>query len=424
MNPRHTVTRRRIPALAVAGAAALTLAACGGGGGFDDTGDDATGAGGGGGGEALEILIGSSGEAETKAVEEAVDAWSQESGVEATVTTAADLPQQLSQGFAADSPPDVFYVSTDHFAGYAANGFLEPYAGDLSNADDFYPTLRESFTYDDQFYCAPKDWSTLALFINNEQWSKAGLTDDDVPTTWEELQSVASRLSESEKPGLAFSAEWPRVGAFMAQAGGGLVGEDGEAIVDSPENAEALTYVQDLLSSGAASYAADLGAGWGGEAFGTGTPMAIEGNWLIGALANDWPDVDYRVVPLPEGPSGPGTLQFTNCWGVAADGGSIEQAVSLVEHLTSADQQMRFATAFGVMPSLESVADRWTEEFPEQAPFLEHADAAQGYPVVEGASDFISEFNAQLEGLGNGDVQGMLTSLQSTLEAVLADSQQ
>jgi len=416
--------RRSGALLAGASVLALTLAACGGGSGFDDNGttDDATGTDDGGGG-ALEILIASSGEAETRAVEDAVATWSAESGTDATVNVASDLPQQLSQGFAAGSPPDLFYVSTDHFVGYAANGSLLPYADQLDNVDDFYPTLRESFTYEDELYCAPKDFSTLALFINNDAWADAGLGEDDVPTTWEELSDVAATLAETNDTGLTFGPEWQRVGAFMAQAGGSLVSEDGTtATVDSPENLEALSYVQELLGSGAAQYPADLGAGWGGEAFGTGAAaMTVEGNWLVGALANDFPDIDYRVVTLPEGPAGPGTLQFTNCWGIATDSDNQDQAVELVQFLTSPEQQLEFARAFGVMPSIESAADQWTSEFPEQAAFLESVEFAQGVPTVQGISDVIADFNSQLEGLAGGDPQGLLSSVQSTLEATLTE---
>ena len=60
----------------------------------------------------------------------------------------------------------MFYLSTDSLASYASNGSLEPYAADLENADAFFPSLREAFTYDDEFWCAPKDFSTLALVIN------------------------------------------------------------------------------------------------------------------------------------------------------------------------------------------------------------------------------------------------------------------
>lgn len=421
MSRTHTARRTGVW-LAGAATLALTAAACGGGSGFEDGADTGNGGGDTTASGSLEVLIGSSGDAETSAVEEAVAAWSAESGTEATVNVAADLPQQLSQGFAASSPPDLFYVSTDFFVGYAANGSLTPYADQLDNVEDFYPTLRDSFTYEDELYCAPKDFSTLALFINNQAWTDAGLGEDDVPTTWDDLTDIAATLAETNDAGLSFGAEWQRVGAFMAQAGGSLVSEDGtSATVDSPENLEALTYVQEMLSSGAAQYPADLGAGWGGEAFGTGAAaMAIEGNWLVGAMANDFPDIDYQVVPLPAGPAGGGTLQFTNCWGIAADSDMQDQAIELVQFLTSSDQQMQFARDFGVMPSIQSVAEQWTEEFPEQSAFLEQVDVAQGVPPVQGISDVISDFNAQLEGLSGGDPQGLLSSVQSTLESMLA----
>ena len=45
-------------------------------------------------------------------------------------------------------------------------GSLQPYGDELGNADDFYESLRDNFTIDDTFYCAPKDFSTLALVMN------------------------------------------------------------------------------------------------------------------------------------------------------------------------------------------------------------------------------------------------------------------
>ena len=95
----------------------------------------------------------------------------------------------------------------------------------------------------------------------------------------------------------------------MAQAGGGS-GQRGrhEATADSPENVEALDYVKTMLADGSSKFPPTLDAGWGGEAFGTGkAAMTIEGNWIKGAMTNDFPDVKYTVVaPLPEGPAGPG----------------------------------------------------------------------------------------------------------------------
>jgi len=81
----------------------------------------------------------------------------------------------------------------------------------------------------------------------------------------------------ADAPGLAFGAEYQRIGTFMAQAGGTLV-EDGKAVADSAANVEALDYVKTHLADGAFAYAATLGAGWGGEAFGKQlAAMTIEG---------------------------------------------------------------------------------------------------------------------------------------------------
>ncbi|MBZ4486076.1 extracellular solute-binding protein [Microbacterium sp. cx-55] len=393
---------------------ALVLTGCGGSG-FDDAGETASGGSG-----ALTLLIGSSGDAETAAVEAAVDAWSAESGVDATVQVANDLPQQLSQGFAAGSPPDLFYLAPEALAGYAGNGSLASYGDQLANKDDFYPSLVDNFSLDGDFFCAPKDFSTLGLIINTDLWAAAGLTDADIPTDWDQLADVAATLTTADHVGLAFGAEYQRVGAFMAQAGGGLVDGDGAVIANGSENLEALDYVKTHLNDGSFAFAADVGAGWGGEAFGTGkAAMVIEGNWITGAMTNDYPDVAYTVAELPAGPGGKGTLQFTNCWGMAADSGNQESALALVEYLTGTDQQLAFSEAFGPMPSIESAADAWTSANPDLTAFLSGAEYAQFPPTMAGAADVISDFNAQLETLKTADPQSILDSAQSNLEAIV-----
>lgn len=396
---------------------ALALTGCGSG--FSDEeatdGDGSTESAGG----KLTILIGSSGDAETKAVKDAVAAWSKDSGVEAEVQVANDFNQQLSQGFTAGTPADLFYLSTDQIAGYAANGSLFAYGEQLANKDDFYPSLVENFTVDGTFYCAPKDFSTLQLVINTKMWAEAGLTDADIPKTWDDLAAVAKTLTTPEHVGLAFGAEYQRVGVFMAEAGGGLV-DDGKAIASDEANVKALDYVKTHLADGSFAFAKDVGAGWGGEAFGKGSAaMVIEGNWITGALSSDFADVEYTVAELPEGPGGMGTLQFTNCWGMATDSPNHESALSLVEHLTSKESQLAFSEAFGPMPSIKSAADDWKAANEKLVPFLNGAEYAQFPPNQVGTSDVVSDFNSQLESLKTSEPKTILDSVQSNLESAL-----
>ncbi|MCA0295643.1 MAG: extracellular solute-binding protein [Actinobacteria bacterium] len=401
---------------ALATAAALTLSACGGG--FTSA-SNTPAASQSANTNPISVLIGSSGDAETTSVKAAVAAWSTKSGIQAEVKVASDLTQQATQGFAGGKPDDVLYVSTDQLAGWAKNGSLEAYGDQLSNKSDFYPGLVKAFTYDDKFYCAPKDFSTLALVINKSMWADAGLTEADVPTTWDQLSAVAKKLTKGKRVGLAFGPEIQRVGVFMAQAGGGLLSADGKAQADAQANVDALTYVKGMLNDGSAAFSSDLGAGWGGEAFGKKmAAMVIEGNWITGAMTSTYPNVEYTVAELPAGVQ-KGTLQYTNCWGISADGDNKAAAISLVEFLTTTDQQLTFAKDFGVMPSVQSASAQYKTDNPTMVPFINGAEYAQNLPSMAGAADVIKEFNSQLAGLKSKDPKAILDDTQKNLQAIV-----
>lgn len=413
-------TRRRSTLLAVAMTGAMTLAACGGGG-FEDTSGAGTAPASVEGPANLVMLIASSGDAETQAVKDAAAAWAKESGNKVDVRVASDMNQELAQGFAGGAPPDIFYLDAAQVAEQAKAGNL--YAYEAAENNDFYQSLREAFTYDGTQWCAPKDFSTLALQINTASWDAAGLTDADIPTTFEELATVAKTLTTGKQTGLVLSPGIDRAGAFVVGNGGWWLNDDAtEATGNSEPVINALDYVKTQMDEGSFAYAGSVDSGWGGEAFGTKrAAMTMEGNWIKGAMSADYPDVDYTVAEIPEGSEGKGTLLFTQCWGVADASKAQAQAVDLVNYLTTAEQQMTFADAFGVMPSRQSAAEDYKSAYPEDAAFIAGAEYGHGPINAPDMAPVIADLNSQLEGIANADLAKMMDSFDTNAGSVLGE---
>lgn len=402
---------------AVLSAAALTVAACGGEG-FDDPEDQDQPGG------SLTVMIGSSGEPETRAVQEATARFTDQTGIEVEVIPAQDLAQQLQQGFAGGSPPDLFYVGPDRFRLYVEGGSLHSYGDQLEDADDFYEPLRQAFTYDDELYCLPKDGGAHALVIDTDAWAEAGLTEADYPQDWDDLVAVAQELTTEDRVGLAFTGDHNPVATFLLAGGGYFVNqEQTEVTADTPENVATLSFLQENMEAGYFAFAPDVEAGWGGEAFGSGkAAMTVEGAWLVGVMENDYPDRNWVAIEMPEGPGGRGAGAFTNCWGIAAASTQHEAAVDLVRHLLSPEEQQEFTLAFGPIPSRVSLQDWAADQMPEKAAFAAGLAYGRTQVAIPGFDSVLADFNSALEAMTFGTVtpQEALEDLQRNGEAVLA----
>ncbi len=407
------MTRRSVRGTAVvcmATAGTLALGACGGGG-FSSSAPTQNASKG---PVKLSVMIGSSGAAETASVKAATSAWASKTGNTVEVVAAADLNQQLGQAFASTSPPDLFYTDASKIGTYAKAGNLFPYGDQVKDAG-FLDSLVTAFTYDKKFYCAPKDVSTLALEINTDLWAKAGLTDADIPKDWAGLETVAKKLTSGNVTGLVLGNDINRSGAFMKQAGGWVTSPEGAFTATSPGALQGLQEVQKMMKAGSLKFNTDTSpaTGWGGEAFGKGiAAMTMEGNWIAGGM-KDYPNIKYKVVELPAGPAGKGTLAFTNCWGIAAKSPNQAAAVDLVKSLITTDQQMAFAKAFGVMPSTAAGSKAFAAAYPDSAAFVAGASYGQGPVNLAGVDDVLAKFNSELATLGKGgDPSAMLAELQ------------
>jgi multiple sugar transport system substrate-binding protein len=368
----------------------------------------------------LTLMFGSSGPAETAAVQAAAKAYTAQSGIPVQVIPASNLSQQVAQGFSGGTPPSVFYLDPLTFQNYAKDGVLDAYPPSLPNASGFASALSQAFTYKNAFTCEPKDASTLALYINTADWAQAGL--GAPPANWSELQADAKKLTTGGRAGLTIDQTHSGIDEFFYQNGGSITNPAGTAVtVDSSQNVAALTYLKGMLTSGIMKFPAQVGAGFSGQAFGENkAAMDIIGNWENGELSSDYPNVKFKVYPLPAGPSGTrATLSFTNCWGVPKQQPNLAGAVDFVKFLTSQQQELQFSKAFGVIPSLTAAQTQYASTYPQFATFVDELAYAHPDIAIAGATQALSAFDSALQQLPSGDPATILKTAQTNLQAVV-----
>ena len=403
------LSRRTFALTSLGLAAAATLAAC-----SSKSKDEATEEG------KMALIVPDAGEAAAEALSKAVEAFTKETKVEVDVKPVSDVSQELARGITAEPSIDVVVLNPAQLSSYA--GALHSWDKGAAAVKDANPALLTSATRQDKIAAAPRDVSTLALYVNTSLWSAAGLSESDYPTTWEQLDQVAAKLTSGGVVGLTLDASYARVGAFLIQGGGGLTSADGTKATASSEGSVAgLTQVKTLLSSGSAGWGADLPAGSAADAFGQGqAAMVIETEALAKTLADTYSGISYKVVELPAGSGGKGTLQFPTFYGVVEASKHKADAIKLVEYLTAAERQVALASAAGTVPAGKAAGETWKGKHADQAAFLAGVEYSQPVPSASGTSDIIANFDNELPGLAGGDPAGILGSAQVNLQAILS----
>ena len=307
--------------------------------------------------------------------------------------------------FSTGDPPDLFYVGATGEAGpWIDDGLLLPLDDYIAGnpeigVENFYPGLLAPFQRDGSTYGLPKDASPLALFVNPDMLADAGV---EVPTNWDELAAAAEALTTDDVAGLCLGAEIQRWGAFIYQNGGALYNEDmSEMTLDSTETVEALDYLLGLHEAGSMQTPAEIGAGWCGEAFGTGqAAMTMEGNWLVPSMENEFPDIPFEMSELPQGVQ-PGNLAFTVAYSIGEDSPNKDQAWVLLQYLAGQEGMAQWTSLGLALPARSDVDPAENRE--ALVAGLEYA-TAYGFPSdwIDVQDAFNNKLTEVLESGGTG----------------------
>lgn len=129
--------------------------------------------------------------------------------VELVQTTGDTVANRTAVALDSGDVPDVITESIGRVRTYADKGQLADVSdlfGEDAPADDFAPGLVDAVTFDGGTYAMPYRWASNALIYNPELFEAAGI--DGPPTTWEEFEADAKKLTKGDVVGTA----WPMQG--------------------------------------------------------------------------------------------------------------------------------------------------------------------------------------------------------------------
>lgn len=217
---------------------------------------------------------------------------------------------KLPTAFAAGAGPDIFLASPGDFLRYYNGGILEdltPYLDD-GVVEDYYPNQIASRMVDGKVYALPMEVEPLAVFYDIPSWEKKGLSEGDIPRTWDQLLDVGDKLTTGTCAGLVTETEPGYLQNFhwypwMWQGGGDVLDDHGKPSVDTKPVRQALQLWQDAVRMGMTPRtppAADdvISAFKAGNA-----AMWQSGIWQVASFRAFAPHHKYGVfkLPLPKG---------------------------------------------------------------------------------------------------------------------------
>lgn len=154
----------------------------------------------------------------------------------------------------------------------------------------------------------------LCIFVNKEKFEEKGL---EYPTTWDEYLNVSRELTDPANNEYAMAAEFVNwAGAYywfyptLVQAGGKIIDDEGNLLINSPEGVVALEFIKQLYDEGlflpgtlSNSEKEKREAFTGGV-----TAMMNDGPWGIGIFDGMDIQIDYDVILQPKGPANSGAI--------------------------------------------------------------------------------------------------------------------
>lgn len=429
------MTRTPLAAAALVAVASLTLAGCSGDSAEPAEQTDGTAAG----GDTVELTFWHGyTEADGDVLDQIVADFNDSQDavqIEVEVNPWAVIDDTLLPSLSAGDGPDIVAMPAERLPVYAAQGAFAAlddfYADAANNVSSLNPGAVDMVTVDGAVYGVPAGFVPLALYYNKALFDAAGITEP--PATWEDWVTTATSLTVDENgdgtpeqygvviPDHATVANglWPT----LFYGNGGDIVADGEAVVDSPENAETLEFWKDAIVGDAISPTGVDGIG-ADELFSSGkAAMTVGGPWMTFIAADN--DIDLGIAAIPAGPEAQAASAIGISMAITAQDDPAVQAAAeqFFAYFFNDDNSVAWSLGSGWPPLRTDIP---ADAIAENATVAALTPMAEfGRPLLPGVvntTDVLAAVDELTQrALAGDDIASLLAEAQTKVEAALAD---
>lgn len=341
-----------------------------------------------------------------------------------------DLLQKLTTSAAGDELPDLVRADLGWVPRFADLGVLVPLSGVMDDFDSLagatYAGSLATNLYDGEYYGLPLNTNTRVLISNPLALEAAGM--DAPPATFDDVVAMADALEGSGIQAFADGGlgAW-NIMPWIWSGGGDITTADlssATGVLDSDENIATVQMLVDLYQAGQISngVTGNEGAISTSEGLPGGNYASIlDGPWMPGIWADQFPDFEPIYSPVPAGPGG--SISVVGGENIVVTTGSENQeaALDFIRFTQTPEFQLALVPT-GQLTIIEALGDEQVALEPGLALFTEQLSTARNRLAITGGAEVDSILSTELTPAFEGtvSVEEALRRAAEQIDAVLA----
>ena len=336
-----------------------------------------------------------------------------------------DIYTVVNTRIANGEAPDLLNI--DGFADYQADGLLLPAEEWVSEETyaKFFDSFLEQSVVDGTVWAVPDLASARALYYNADILAAAGV---EVPTTWEELKAACEAIKAYDADiypwGVDMTTdEGQACFAYYAwNNGGGFVDADGNCVLNSAENVEAVEFITGLVKDGLTNTDPTTETRYDlQEMFAAGKMAMMIGPNQISKYCEANGGVNYGIASLPtngdKAGASVGVMDRIMCFDNGYTAEELAAVTAVVDAFYDDEPYAEWVLMEDFLPATSTGNELCAAADPGMAAWIDVIGSAKFYPAAkaEWMDVKLGVIDAQQRVLLGEDAQTVLSELQAEI---------